>query len=83
MTGLLNPKSSVKQAIFVHDSRCVPRPWHGIFPSGILAVLFFSKSVFGRGLNPFTAGTLFRGTKLLGISIGRGLGDSKGFKLPN
>ena len=49
---------------------------HGIFHP--VAVLFFSETVFGRGLNPFTTGNPFWGTKLLGFSIGRGSGALKG-----
>ena len=43
-----------------------------------VAVFFFSKSVFGRGLNPFTTGNPFLGTKLLGFSVERGSGALKG-----
>ena len=49
MTGLLNPKSSEIGHFFLHDFRCVPRPW--VLVSGIS--FFFSKSVFrGRSQAP-------------------------------
>ena len=52
MTGLLNPKSPEKKNIIGHffsdGSRCVSRPWDDFPSGGLLAVLFFSKSVFGR-----------------------------------
>ena len=50
----------------------------GGFSSGQLHLYFFFKSVFGRGLNPFTTGHPFVGTKLLGFSIVRGSGALKG-----
>ena len=42
-------KNRRKMAIFVlHDDfRCIPETWD--FSSGMVAVLFFSTSVFGRG----------------------------------
>ena len=50
---------------------------HGIFHPVLVAVLFF----WERSVNPFTAGTPFLGTKLLGIGTGRGLGALKGLNI--
>ena len=52
---------------------------HGIFHS-VAAVLFLSKSVFGRDLNAFTAGNSFFPTNLLEFSLGRDLGALKGLR---
>ena len=38
--------------------------------------------VWDRGLNPFTTGNPFLGTKLLGFRIGRGVGALKGLSSP-
>ena len=50
---------------------------HGIFHP--VSVLFFSKpAFFGRGLNSFTTGNPFSGTKFLGCSIETDSGALKG-----
>ena len=50
----------------------------GFFIRRIVAVLVFSKNrFFGRGLDPFTTGNPFLGTKILGFSIERGSGALK------